>query len=118
LDPASFTVTKNGSEVTLLPKEFALLEFFMRNPDKVFSSDALLRRIWDTDSDSSNNALRSTMRRLRQKLGEDGDNDREYPWRRLSSPQQMIRKLCRYYTSEGKADEKNLDSRMGASGGD
>jgi two-component system, OmpR family, manganese sensing response regulator len=74
LDAGNFNVTKDGEEVTLLPKEFALLEFFMRNPDRVFSSDALIRRIWDTDSESSTNALRSALRRLRQKLGEDGEN--------------------------------------------
>ena len=74
LDVANFTVQKSGIEINLLPKEFALLEFFMRNPDRVFSSDELMRRIWDTDSESSNDALRTTMRRLRQKLGADGDN--------------------------------------------
>jgi len=74
LDAEQFIVTKGGVEIPLLPKEFALLEFFLRNPDRVFSSDALLQRIWDTDSEASTNALRSAMRRLRQKLGEDGDN--------------------------------------------
>jgi DNA-binding response OmpR family regulator len=74
LDAGNFNVTKDGEEITLLPKEFALLEFFMRNPDRVFSSDALIRRIWDTDSESSTNALRSALRRLRQRLGEDGEN--------------------------------------------
>ncbi|MDR3612890.1 MAG: response regulator transcription factor [Candidatus Obscuribacterales bacterium] len=74
MDTANFLVTKGGVEIPLLPKEFALLEFFMRNTNKVFSSDALLQRVWDTDSEASSNALRSAMRRLRQKLGEDGDN--------------------------------------------
>jgi len=74
LDTAAFLVTKAGVEIPLLPKEFALLEFFLRNPNRVFSSEALLQRIWDTDSEPSTNALRSAMRRLREKLGEDGDN--------------------------------------------
>jgi len=46
----------------------------MRNPNRVFSNDALMQRMWDTDSEASTNALRSAMRRLRQKLGEDGNN--------------------------------------------
>ena len=71
LDPKSFVVTKDGAEVILLPKEFALLEFFIRNPDQVFSAEALMSRIWESESESSTNALRTTMRRLRQKLGED-----------------------------------------------
>jgi OmpR-family two-component system manganese-sensing response regulator len=74
MDAANFIVTKGGVEIPLLPKEFALLEFFMRNTNRVFSSEALLQRVWDTDSEASTNALRSAMRRLRQKLGEDGDN--------------------------------------------
>jgi DNA-binding response OmpR family regulator len=74
MNVANFTVTKGGVEVTLLSKEFALLEFFLRNPDRVFSSEALIRRIWNTDSESSDSALRSTLRRMRQKLGEDGEN--------------------------------------------
>jgi OmpR-family two-component system manganese-sensing response regulator len=74
MDTANFLVTKGGVEIPLLPKEFALLEFFMRNTNKVFSSETLLQRVWDTDSEASTNALRSAMRRLRQKMGEDGDN--------------------------------------------
>ncbi|HEY9757285.1 MAG TPA: response regulator transcription factor [Oculatellaceae cyanobacterium] len=73
MDLKSLIVTKDGAEVSLLPKEFALLEFFMRNPDQVFSSEALMARVWDSESESSTNALRTTMRRLRQKLGEDSD---------------------------------------------
>ncbi|HEY9756895.1 MAG TPA: response regulator transcription factor [Oculatellaceae cyanobacterium] len=73
LDPKSFIVTKSGVEVSLLPKEFALLEFFMRHPDQVFSVDAIMNRIWDADSESSPTALRTTVRRLRQKLGEDSE---------------------------------------------
>jgi two-component system, OmpR family, manganese sensing response regulator len=74
MDTANFLVTRGGVEIPLLQKEFALLEFFMRNPNRVFSNDALLQRMWDTDSEASTNALRSAMRRLRQKLGEDGNN--------------------------------------------
>jgi DNA-binding response OmpR family regulator len=68
LDPVQYRVKKNGKEISLLPKEFALLEFFMRNPDKVFSAEAILHRVWQTDEDSSTNAFRSCLKRLRQKL--------------------------------------------------
>jgi len=74
LDPGAFRVTKAGIEIKLLPKEFALLEFFIRNPNRAFSSEQILQRVWHTDSDAGTNALRSTLRRLRQKLGDDGDN--------------------------------------------
>ncbi|MFN8658977.1 MAG: winged helix-turn-helix domain-containing protein [Candidatus Obscuribacterales bacterium] len=60
--------TMNGADLDLLPKEFALLEFFMRNPGKVFDADAIMRRVWETDSDSSSGAFRTTLMRLRKKL--------------------------------------------------
>ncbi len=46
LDRAAFTVKRGGEEVKLVPKEFALLEFLMRNPGTVFAPEALLNRVW------------------------------------------------------------------------
>jgi DNA-binding response OmpR family regulator len=57
--------------VDLLPKEFMLLEFFLRNPDRVFSADAVMRRVWQSDSESTTNAFRSALKRLRRKLDPD-----------------------------------------------
>jgi DNA-binding response OmpR family regulator len=68
LDPQKLKATMNGADLDLLPKEFALLEFFMRNPGKVFDADAIMRRVWETDSDSSSGAFRTTLMRLRKKL--------------------------------------------------
>jgi DNA-binding response OmpR family regulator len=73
LKPDSAQVFRKGVEIKLLPKEFALLEFFMRHPDQVFTSEQLLQRIWHTDSDVSTDALRSAMARLRKKLDAAGD---------------------------------------------
>jgi DNA-binding response OmpR family regulator len=72
LDQANFKLTKNGSEVKLLPREFALMEFFMRHPKQVFSADALLNRVWASDSDSSSDALTTCIKRLRKKLDDEG----------------------------------------------
>jgi DNA-binding response OmpR family regulator len=71
LDPREFRVTKGGKAVELLPKEFMLLEFFLRNPDRVFSADAVMRRVWQSDSESTTNAFRSALKRLRRKLDPD-----------------------------------------------
>lgn len=68
LDPQTFKATMNGAELDLLPKEFALLEFFMRNPDKIFKADAIMRRVWGTDSESTLGAFRTALMRLRRKL--------------------------------------------------
>lgn len=73
LDPVKHSVIVQGEEVALLPIEFSLLEFFMRHPDQVFSHDALLRRVWPTDSDSTSEAVRSCMKRLRKKINDESD---------------------------------------------
>jgi two-component system response regulator MprA len=75
LNPSTFEVTKNGETIELLKREFALLEFFMRNPNRVFSADAILDRVWKSESDSTPEALRTTLGRLRKKIdSEKGDS--------------------------------------------
>lgn len=46
IDVMSQRVTANGTELSLGPTEYKLLEFFMRNPDRVFSREQLLNRVW------------------------------------------------------------------------
>jgi DNA-binding response OmpR family regulator len=72
LEPASRKLTKNGTEIQLLPKEFALLEFFMRHPNQVFSAEALLSRVWPSDSDTTTSAIRFHLTNLRSKIGTAG----------------------------------------------
>jgi DNA-binding response OmpR family regulator len=74
LDVLKYRVMKRGVEVQLMPREFALLEFFMRSPDVPFSAEALLKRVWSDDSESSNNALRNAISRLRSKI-DDGKGE-------------------------------------------
>ena len=73
LDPVSYRVTRNGEEIRLLPKEFQVLEFLMRHPGQVFSHEALLQRVWPSESDATDEAIRSCMKRLRKKI--DGDSE-------------------------------------------
>lgn len=68
LDPSKYRVTKSGNPVQLLPKEFAVLEFLLRHPNQVFTADALLERVWKSDSEATAEALRTTMKRLRKKI--------------------------------------------------
>jgi DNA-binding response OmpR family regulator len=72
MDPAKFSVSKNGAELVLLPKEFALMEFFMRNPQVVFTNEALFRHVWKSDSGASDSAIRTCIKRLRQKVDDPG----------------------------------------------
>lgn len=68
LDPTTHRVSKAGQEVNLLPKEFALLEFLLRHPGQVFSAEALIERIWPTESDASSNTIRTYVNRIRNKV--------------------------------------------------
>jgi len=68
LDTSTHQVTKDGEELQLLPKEFALLAFFMRHPNQVFSAEALLDRVWSSDSEASPETIRTYIKRLRKKI--------------------------------------------------
>lgn len=70
LNTATRKINRQGVEVYLLPRDFELLELFMRFPDEIFSADALLDRVWHNDKEVGPDALRSSLRRLRQKLGD------------------------------------------------
>lgn len=73
LEPTTFKVSRSGKEINLLPKEFALLEFLMRHPNQVFSAEALLDRVWSSDSESSPETIRTYIKRLRKKIDQQGE---------------------------------------------
>jgi DNA-binding response OmpR family regulator len=73
LDPVKHEVRKDGKLLRLLPIDFALLSFFMRHPNTVFSADALLERVWTTDSEATSDSLRCAIRRIRQSIDTDGE---------------------------------------------
>ena len=68
LDPLARRVSKDNLEIHLEPKEFALLEFLMRNPNVVFNADALVTRVWESDSEISPDSVRTYIKVLRKKL--------------------------------------------------
>jgi two-component system OmpR family response regulator len=70
LDPATREVSRDGTEVRLSAKEFALLETFMRRPDEVLSRLHLLEHAWDFAYDNRSNVIDVFVRRLRQKIDE------------------------------------------------
>lgn len=72
LDPKTVRVLKSGKEIHLLPKEFSLLELFMRYPNQVFSAEALLDRVWASDSAASLDTVRTYIKTLRKKIDTEG----------------------------------------------
>lgn len=68
LDPAFNTVTNDGQTLKLTVRECSLLEFLMRHPGQPFSARELRDSVWPTDGSASDEAVRTCMKTLRQKL--------------------------------------------------
>lgn len=72
LEPGAGRVFKDGQEIKLVPKDFALLEFLMRHPDQLFSAEALLDRVWASNSEATAGAVTSSIKRIRKLLDTEG----------------------------------------------
>lgn len=72
LDPEGSSITVGTQTVRLRAKEKALLEYLMRHPNRVFSSQQLLDAVWPADSDAATTSVRTWMGFLRHKLAEVG----------------------------------------------
>lgn len=70
LNPLTKGVWKNGNPITLTLKEFSLLEYLMRNPDKALTRDDILSNVWDFAFDSFANVVDVHVTNIRKKLGD------------------------------------------------
>jgi two-component system OmpR family response regulator len=68
LDPAAHRAWRDGTELDLSTREFALLELFMRRPGEVLSRVHLLDRAWDMSFESRSNIIDVYVRYLREKI--------------------------------------------------
>lgn len=73
LDAAQRRVTRGGEEIALLPKEFSILEYLLRNKEKVLSREQIEGRIWNYEYSGSSNNVDGYMSRLRKKIDEGRD---------------------------------------------
>jgi DNA-binding response OmpR family regulator len=69
LDPSRRVATRAGHRLDLSPKEFALLECLLRAAGRLVPAEELLERVWDEAADPFTTAVKTTVRRLRAKLG-------------------------------------------------
>jgi DNA-binding response OmpR family regulator len=69
-DRARRRVSRQGRELSLTRKEFALLELLLVSDGAVVSAEEFLERVWDEHLDPLSNTLAVTMARLRRKLGD------------------------------------------------
>jgi two-component system OmpR family response regulator len=68
LDPATHEVRRGATEIELSPKEFALLELFLRHPGQVLTRTAILEHAWDFAYDGTSNVVDVYVRYLREKI--------------------------------------------------
>ena len=68
LDPATRRVTRDGQEITLTTREFALLEYLIRHRDEVVTKTELLDHVWDAGADTDPNVVEVYVGYLRRKI--------------------------------------------------
>lgn len=62
------SVKRGGRDIMLTPREFALLEFFLRNPGRVLSKTEIAEKVWDVDFDTGTNVIEVYVNYLRNKI--------------------------------------------------
>ncbi|MDP3089400.1 MAG: response regulator transcription factor [Nitrospira sp.] len=72
VDPVAHRVWRAGRELILTNKEYALLEYLLRNPDRVLTRTAIIEHVWDIHYDGMTNIVDVHIRALRAKV------DREF----------------------------------------
>jgi len=75
LDLVSRTVSRRGRDINLLPREFQLLEYLVRNAGRVVSRTMLLQHVWDLHFDPTTNIIDVYVGRVRRKV----DGPQTYP---------------------------------------
>jgi len=73
LDPAEHRVERAGRQIALTAKEFALLEYLMRNANRLITREMAENHIWDYDFNSTSNVVDVYIRRLRRKVDDPFD---------------------------------------------
>ncbi len=73
LNLESHTAFREEKQINLSAKEFALLELFMMNPNKILSRETISEHLWDMNFDPHSNVIESFIKFLRQKIDKDFD---------------------------------------------
>ena len=68
LDPQKYEITREGKKIALSNKEFALLEYLMRNSDTILTKDQIISHVWNYDADILPNTVEVYIRNLRKKI--------------------------------------------------
>ncbi|EKQ66922.1 response regulator with CheY-like receiver domain and winged-helix DNA-binding domain [Leptolyngbyaceae cyanobacterium JSC-12] len=75
LNPSTCEVMYGAQEISLSAKEYSLLEMFLRQPQRIFSSSLILEHLWGFEDAPSEETVRTHIKRLRRKLKLAGAED-------------------------------------------
>jgi two-component system, OmpR family, response regulator QseB len=75
LDPATQQVTYAGNIISLTPKEYMILEYFLRNPNQVVTRSVILDKLWEFDKSSGEGSIKTHITNLRNKLRASGSSE-------------------------------------------
>lgn len=73
LDPLRHTVQRAGKPITLSGKEYALLEYLLRNKGIIVSQSKIIDHVWDRNYDGTSNLINVYINHLREKIDKDAD---------------------------------------------
>jgi DNA-binding response OmpR family regulator len=73
LDPATHYVWRKDKPIDLTAKEYALLEYMMRNPNRLITREMVIGHLWDYDQSIASNVVDVYIRRLRRKVDDPFD---------------------------------------------
>ena len=73
MDTARHTVSRKGQIVSLRPREYAVLEYLMRNPEQVLSRDQIGEHVWNLDFYAESNVVDVYVGYLRRKINREGE---------------------------------------------
>jgi len=73
VDTATKSVKRGEKDIKLWPKEYDVLVYLLKHINHVFDTDALLNRVWPMEAETSPEAIRQCVKRLREKIDIDGE---------------------------------------------
>jgi len=74
IDLLARSVVRAGEKIDLQPREFALLEYLVRNKGRVVSKTMIMERVWDYNFDPGTNVVEARISRLRDKIDKESND--------------------------------------------
>jgi two-component system copper resistance phosphate regulon response regulator CusR len=71
MDPVSRKVTRSGKSISLTGKEYALLEYLMRNKGRIITQSMIIEHVWDMNYEGLSNVVNVYINHLREKIDRD-----------------------------------------------